>query len=285
MILCPSNRIQNIRRGTWPVPQYLQGGRMVTFTQCRRVLGNAFTFLHHRGPKRFASELWYRIINAYHECRLGIKTDGMIKLADLGIHNDEFVEYTPIGYIAIQRAFKMVPIPASSISFLDLGCGKGRAIAVAASHAFNKVRGVEISPELCRLAKKNIDMMRYRRTHTVEVIKADAADFVIPEDVNLIFLFNPFLGKTLARVIDNVHASYTAQPRRIYLIYFNKIHFERFLKDTRNGWIRPTHYMYFYPSYSCGIYEIGTEGGSAGNGHHWNLLMSLAMGYITNLGL
>jgi SAM-dependent methyltransferase len=215
------------------------------------------------GVRRFAAEVHYRFINRYHDWRLGIETHGMLMPAELGIDRADSVEYTPIGYTAIRRALRPVPISVSEISFLDLGSGKGRVIAVAATKPYKKVLGVEISAELNGIARANIGRMRRRRAKHVEIIQSDAADFVIPDDINVIFLFNPFFGKTLARVVDNIRASYNARPRPIYILFFNKIHFERFIQDAGYGWIKPIHQLHCYPNYSCGIYKTASDAGIA----------------------
>ncbi|MHB8534206.1 MAG: methyltransferase domain-containing protein [Sulfuricaulis sp.] len=229
---------------------------MIVPVKYQRSLHNAFAFLKKFGARRFLQELHFRFINNYHDWRLGIQTGGMIRLEDIGINRVESVEYTPTGYFAIYRALKIVPIPAASISFLDFGSGKGRVIAIAATFPYKKVFGVDISADLNRLAQSNIDVMRHRRAKHVEIIQSDAVKFIVPDDVNVIFLFNPFYGKTLAKVIDNILASYTARPRPIYVLFFNKIHFEQLIKDAKYECIIPVRQMHFYPNYSFGIYVI-----------------------------
>lgn len=266
LILYRANRVHYIRRAHGKCRIRSRGGRLTRLTQYWRVRDKAWAFVREFGITRFLQELDYRFVNDYHDRRLGIETNGMVRLVDIGIDREDSVEYTPIGYSAIHHALKYIPIPAANVSFLDFGSGKGRVIAVAATHPFRKVLGVEISAHLNRIAKTNIDRLRHRRAKQVEVIQSDAADFVVPDDINVVFLFNPFFGKTLKKVVDNILASYTARPRPVYIIFFNKIHFERLIKDAGYGRIRPIHHMHFYPSYSCGIYEIGNEPGIAGTG-------------------
>src|SRR5688572_15712537 len=45
-------------------------------------------------------------------------------------------------------------IPNSSI--IDIGCGKGRAMLAMAHFPFKKIAGVEISPELANIARRNL---------------------------------------------------------------------------------------------------------------------------------
>jgi predicted RNA methylase len=222
---------------------------------------NAAAYLREFGARRFLMELNYRIINRCHERWLGIETSGMVRLEEVGIDREESVEYTPIGYSAVYHVLRRLPIPASSVSFLDLGSGKGRVVVVAATFPFKKVLGVEISERFHRLAQANVDRMRHRRAEIVELIQSDAVEFAIPDDVNVIYLFNPFTGKTLKRVVDNILASYAARACPVYVIYFNTMHFERIIKDEGYERIKPIYQTYFYPNYSCSIYEIKEAAG------------------------
>jgi predicted RNA methylase len=232
------------------------------------VLRNSLAFVGTYGVGRFVRELHYRFVNYYNEHRLGVKTSGMVRLSDLGIHNTEFSEYTPIGYSAIYSVLNRIPLPASSISFLDYGSGKGRVVVVAGTFPFKKVLGVEISEQLNRIAKANVEAMRCRRAGFIEVVRYDAAQFVIPDDVNLIHFFNPFSGAHLERVIGNILVSHSANPRTIYIIYFNKVHFEQLVKDAGYHWIKPIYVTHFYPNYSCGIYEIARAGATQRDWKH-----------------
>jgi predicted RNA methylase len=224
------------------------------------VLRNSLAFVGTYGVGRFVQELHYRFVNQYYERRLGVETSGMVELSDLGIQNSEFSEYTPIGYSAIYSALNRIPLPVSSVSFLDYGSGKGRGIIAAATFPFRKVLGVEISEELNNVAKANIEAMRHRKAEVIEVVQCNAEKFAVPDDVNLIHFFNPFSGAPLEKVVRNILVSHRAKPRTIYIIYFNKMHFERLVKHAGYHWIKPIYATHVYPSYSCGIYEIAQTG-------------------------
>jgi SAM-dependent methyltransferase len=217
---------------------------------------NALVFLREFGLRGFVQELLYRLVNHYYERRLGVETGGMVELPALGIHNNDSIEYVPIGYVALYRALDRIPLPAHGISFLDYGCGKGRALVIAGTFPFRKIAGVEISEQLAEAARSNIQKMRRRRAQIIEITNSDAVDFRVPDDANLIHFFNPFVGKSLEIVIGNILASHAANPRTIYIIYFNKVHFERIINDKGYRSIRPIHSSHFYPNYSCGIYEL-----------------------------
>lgn len=106
-------------------------------------------------------------------------------------------------------------------AFLDLGCGKGRAMILAAEFGYRKVLGVEFSEYLCDIARINLERYRRRFAPAIEshVIHGDAAEYTIPDDVSAIFLFNPFDDVVMARVIGQVEMSIRRVPRRLYIIY------------------------------------------------------------------
>src|SRR5262249_8089282 len=119
------------------------------------------------------------------------------------------------------------------------------------------VLGVEVSPHLNEIAKANVERMRQRRAKSIELIQSDAAEFVLPSDVNIIYMANPFRGATLRRVVNEIMSSYRKSPRTIYIIYFNKIYFEQLLEETEYRLIKRVSLSHWYPNYSCGIYAIG----------------------------
>src|SRR5262245_24487752 len=45
-------------------------------------------------------------------------------------------------------------------TFLDIGAGKGRVLLIACQYGFEKVVGIEFSPQLCAIARKNIETFR-----------------------------------------------------------------------------------------------------------------------------
>jgi SAM-dependent methyltransferase len=110
-------------------------------------------------------------------------------------------------------------------TFLDVGAGKGRALLLAARHGFGKVIGVELSPELCAVAQRNIT--GYRRRHPgscIELHCADAAGFDVPVEVNVAFLFNPFGPDVMLAVLDRVAESIGRCSRDFYIVYLNPRH-------------------------------------------------------------
>ena len=70
-------------------------------------------------------------------------------------------------------------------------------MAVASEFKFHRILGIEITPELVVVARRNAAPVRqqYPDRTPIEVIKGDATQAQIPDDV--VFLYNPF-GRVLS---------------------------------------------------------------------------------------
>src|SRR5688572_3346622 len=57
-------------------------------------------------------------------------------------------------------------------NFLDIGSGKGRVLLIASQYGFRKIVGIEFSPELCAIARKNVEVFcrRAKPLASIEVI-------------------------------------------------------------------------------------------------------------------
>lgn len=225
---------------------------------------NAISKAHHAyllakklGIRQFAKELSYRAANYYHEQRLHVTTDATVSLTDLGIDNTEQHDHMAMGYPHIWAALRAIPVEPRLCTFIDFGCGMGRAIVAAATLPYRSIIGIEVSDRLLSLAKKNIDGMRYRKTEHIQLIVADATRYAIPASVNVMYFYNPFRGRVLDRVVDNIRDSFERAPRPIHIIFFNNDHFDRTVEHCT--WVRKIWQRQFYPHYSCGAYLIGAS--------------------------
>jgi SAM-dependent methyltransferase len=184
----------------------------------------------------------------YCERKFGVSTCGYIEPRDLGINNPDSIAHSPLGYEYIFWGLRSIPFPAGQVVFLDYGSGKGRVLAAAAALPFRKVMGVEISEALVAAARVNLAHMKHRRAAEVEVHHCDAALFPVPDDVNVIFLFNPFVGQTLTDVVYGIKRSLSAHPRSLFVISFNHGEFDKRVQG--RAWLRK-----IYETPVCGLYR------------------------------
>jgi len=145
-------------------------------------------------------------------------TFGWVKLEALAItseHKEAGVRYQASKAGALRRLLRELALPRN-VTFVDLGCGKGRVLLVAAPR-FAQVLGVEFSPELCQIARANLAACRL--SDRAQVIEADAARFTFGPKVGVIYLYNPFAPVVMTQVLANLRRSLEQHPRRLVLIY------------------------------------------------------------------
>ncbi len=155
--------------------------------------------------------------------------DELHNLEKLGIDITHATIYMPVSYNLLEDIFQQ--LPQTRNHFLDIGCGKGRAICLAAHHGFSKVTGLDFSKILCDVAKENLNITQQKNPGMeYKVINNDAFYFAIPGDVDCIFLFNPFDEVIMSAVVNNITESLQHDPRKINIIYVNPLHKDQFLK-------------------------------------------------------
>jgi SAM-dependent methyltransferase len=167
------------------------------------------------------------------EKKYGINTTGqdeLIKLEELGIDVSHATIYMPVNYYLLEEIFRQLQ-GSSSNHFLDMGCGKGRALCMAAHHGFKQVTGIDLSRDLCEIATENLTLTKKRIPHfKFTVINNDAFYYEIPGDVDCIFLFNPFDEIIMSAVVNNIFESLRNNPRKLNILYVNPLYKEQFLK-------------------------------------------------------
>lgn len=162
------------------------------------------------------------------DLRYGTDTLRWRKLEQLdvvGANKSHGVFYQPTRARALWKVLRDSGLTAEG-TFLDIGCGKGRTLILAAEYGFKRVVGVEFSALLCGIAESNL--ARYLRHSSrgtaFQVINADAAEYPIPDDVSVIFMFNPFDAVVMARVMRSLAASLQRRPRDLHVIYSHPLH-------------------------------------------------------------
>jgi SAM-dependent methyltransferase len=104
---------------------------------------------------------------------------------------------------------------------LDLGCGAGRVLLEAGhTHPFRRLVGVEVAPELAATARellqRNADVLGGRPW---EIVTADVTDYEVPDDVTVVYLFDPFTGPVFDAAVGALLASVDRRPRRVRVVY------------------------------------------------------------------
>jgi SAM-dependent methyltransferase len=157
--------------------------------------------------------------------RHGTDTAGYVAARDLrsGAAADPYITgYAGCAPGIVRRMLAFVPDPGAT-TFVDLGCGKGRALIVATEYGFRRVVGVELSPDLCRAAGANAEIVagRFPELPEIEIVQGDAVEYVLPEGPLAIFLYHPFHRILMRRLADRLAAD--RAERTIHLLYCNAV--------------------------------------------------------------
>jgi SAM-dependent methyltransferase len=124
-----------------------------------------------------------------------------------------------------RRAVEAIP-RAERYAFIDLGCGKGRALVLASERPFRRIVGVELAPALVRVARRNAE--RVGRSHPertrIEVVLGDATAVPFLEGDLVIFLYQPFGPQLITRTLDRIAAAVATENRQAFVIYENPVH-------------------------------------------------------------
>jgi SAM-dependent methyltransferase len=169
-----------------------------------------------------------RLSEEFYERRYGVRTTAWLKPEQLGIADRDACDYVPMPYRVLHQMYRKLDIrPGAGEVLVDMGCGMGRPLAVASRYPFRRIIGVEISPELCKVAHLNLTNCQPRaRCRQFEVVNANALSYIVPDDATVVFFYNPFRGETLRCVIENIRQSLVRRPRSLRIIYGNRVFFD-----------------------------------------------------------
>ena len=108
--------------------------------------------------------------------------------------------------------------PLDKNVFVDYGSGKGAAIIHASKLGFKKSIGVEFAKELHEQAAQNIETLKLKN---VESRYADATTYALPNDISVVYFFNPFDSVVMEKVIENILKQKENFEQDVYVIYGN----------------------------------------------------------------
>jgi SAM-dependent methyltransferase len=138
----------------------------------------------------------------------------------------------------VRRWQKTGPVAAiAETSFVDLGAGMGRAVLLASEMGYKEAVGVELHPTLAGIARRNVAVWRKagRERGSMRIVEGDAVEFELPEGPVVVFLFNPFGGAVLRRLLKG----WRTRVGALDLLYVNNEQ-EGVLEEWRGsgGWTR-----------------------------------------------
>jgi SAM-dependent methyltransferase len=140
-----------------------------------------------------------------------------VSVSALGLSPERACAHTDSGGPELAAVLRHLHL-SKETAVLDLGCGKGGALITFARLGFAHVDGVEISPELCAIARRNLALLGMNHAR---ILEGDAAQFVDLDGYGAVYMYNPFPRSVVRAVVSNLAASLKRAPRPFILIYLN----------------------------------------------------------------
>ncbi|WP_294536516.1 class I SAM-dependent methyltransferase [uncultured Rhodoblastus sp.] len=166
---------------------------------------------------------------------LRIETSGRVTRRALASGSKNDVH--SVGYVGahpgiVRKCLDLIGVEPE-MTFIDIGCGKGRALAVACEYPFARLIGLELSPLVARVAFRNFAKLRRRdeKFSRVSILEGDASQPPFQPGCNVFFFYHPFTGEPVKTLIANFRRHFEANPTsKVWLICYNPVSFDDFDK-------------------------------------------------------
>ena len=176
--------------------------------------------LKHNGLKETLGKIWQRI--DYKRKGIDFSTQNIYDLTRVGEYQEHGTALVSTSIDFLTQLLEDLEVSAGDSiarnTFVDYGSGKGAAIIHAKTLGFKKTIGVEFAKELHAQALDNIEKLGLK---DVEAIYADATTHTLPDNISVIYLFNPFDEVVMAKIIKNILNQKNNFNKKVYIIYAN----------------------------------------------------------------
>lgn len=133
--------------------------------------------------------------------------------------------YQPTDPALFREMLANLKIDFGKFVFIDIGSGKGRVLLMAADYPFRRVIGIELLPELHRVAQENISQYKSgsQQYFAIKALCGDAREFTFPPEPLVLYLFNPLPESGLVKLLTNLERSLRENPRLTFVLYHNPL--------------------------------------------------------------
>jgi|SRR5579864_2758433 len=149
----------------------------------------------------------------------------------------KIVSYEAVQPSIVRQALRALPEPSwlREYCFIDIGCGKGRALIVASESPFRRVIGIEISSQLADIARKNAVTIRrqFPLRPKIDVVVGNATDVPLTEPKIVLFLYNPFDAELMAQLLINIESGLEHKIEHMFIVYHNPVACQVFDSSTK----------------------------------------------------
>ncbi len=189
------------------------------------------------GLRALGQKGWRRTIaDAADEIRFdlrhGTETMRPRELAALplaGGSREDGVQYQAAAPRVVRALLDRLPAAARDGTFVDYGCGKGRALLLAGESGFRHLVGIEFAPGLAAVCRQNLRWSRVLAAGVCStVIDSDSGIYEPPVAMLVGFLYNPFHGGTQSRVVERLRLRAARDPATVWVVYVNPVGLDLF---------------------------------------------------------
>ena len=179
---------------------------------------------HERFMKRVAND------NAKFDAKFGTDTAGTIAVSDHEAPDDAArgaFPYQPVHETVLITIINAIAPNPGEYEFLDVGSGKGKALLVASTFPFRRVRGIEFFPALHEVANNNIQLFAASaQTRSNELLSCciDAREVDGFEGKTLVYLFNPFDEELMTQFVRHLENEAKAPGKSFVVAYLGPMH-------------------------------------------------------------
>lgn len=145
----------------------------------------------------------------------GLDFSAIVEPKAVGLDPATSFRSSPSGGKILANVFRSLPLSPDA-AVIDIGCGKGSAMRTLLELPFRQVAGIELSPAIADIARRNFARLNEPRAH---VITGDAAAFDGYLDFSFFYLYNPFPAHVVADVARKIAA--VAAVRPVFVVYNN----------------------------------------------------------------
>lgn len=195
---------------------FVPGGDQKYMNMFRRHGVHTVSLEREMGCKKFGFYEWL-------EDNYGVDLIQTIPVSDIDHAGEQSTASGPSRQMGMYDVLRH--ITSQGRKLLDIGSGKGGAMVIANQFDFDKVEGIEISPGLCDIAMKNLDILGYDG----RIINQSAINFDGYGEYDVLYMYDPFRGDVFRKVMDRIEECIGNKP--VVLIYANPYYHKDVVKN------------------------------------------------------
>lgn len=228
-------RYRGYSYSVWIKPEYLNNDRksqssakisiISSLSQLWLNSGNlSRKFIENYLVKLFKKKYRNKFLDNIHQfksikCENGDEEKFLLIASRDDMHSGQFenIGLAPSPHL-LKQAFCDIQIDKSWV-LLDAGCGTGYVL-YKLHNQFKNVYGYELNSELCKIARSNLKQVGVKNFEIFNK-NINEIDIEFLTNINVFYLYNPFIGETFKNFIKKIVKSIELKDRPVYIVYAN----------------------------------------------------------------